>query len=147
MRSRAHYEGVDVPKITAAAAALLLVLVLAGCGDNGATGGTSSEQSKPTSQEASETPAAEDLTAEDEQFLSIVRGELLPDSGIADATDADLIAAGHDGCEQVEAGVPLEEIRLVEGEEPSSTGYYMDSSAIFFGAQQVYCPETIQQLD
>lgn len=89
-------------------------------------------------------PEASDADA---RFLEYVRSELLPTTQIADATDEQLIAAGHEGCEQVKAGVPLEEIRLVEGEEPSTTGYYLDTSAIFSGAQLAYCPETIQQLE
>lgn len=83
----------------------------------------------------------------DTRFLEYVRSELLPTTQIADATDEQLIAAGHEGCEQVKAGVPLEDIRLVEGEAPTAAGYYMDTSAIFSGAQMAYCPETIQKMD
>jgi hypothetical protein len=102
-----------------------------------------SETPEPLVADSPDAPAAEEVDA---QFLELVRGELLPGSGIKNATDQQLIAAGHDGCEQVKAGVALEDIRLVEGEKATSTGYYMDTSAIFLGAQQVYCPDTIQKI-
>ncbi|WP_270366137.1 DUF732 domain-containing protein [Microbacterium algeriense] len=145
-------------KITALAATALLAFTLSACGEDpeNASGESASTQSRSQNTE-SETPeplAAEPPTTSpsssaelDEKFLEVVRGELLPGSGITNATDEQLIAAGHDGCEQVKAGVPLEQIRLVDGEQPTSTGYYMDTSAIFFGAQQVYCPETIETID
>lgn len=93
-----------------------------------------------------ETPES-DPSAVDEAFLEYVRSEVLPTTQIADATDEQLIAAGHEGCQQIRDGVPLEDIRLVEGEEPTSAGYYMDTSAIFNGALYNYCPELIQKMD
>ena len=133
-------------RIVAIAAAAVLAITLTGCGED-----TTSTDAKPQSlmQEApssGDTEATESgpaLSADDERFLDLVRGELLFDTGIADATDDYLIAAGHDACAQVKAGVDLEKLRLVDGEKPAASGYYMDTSAILFGAQQVYCPETI----
>ncbi|MBE7952902.1 DUF732 domain-containing protein [Microbacterium sp. R1] len=141
-----------------AAVAAVLLLALAGCADGG-NAATETDRSSQRTAEDAPTGTPEPLAAEspttspsssaelDARFLDVVRGELLPGSGITNATDEQLIAAGHDGCEQVKAGVPLEQIRLVDGEQPTSTGYYMDTSAIFFGAQQVYCPETIETID
>lgn len=93
-----------------------------------------------------ETPVALDGDAADAKFLEIVRGELLPDTQIGNATDAQLIAAGHDACQQATDRVPWEDIRVVKDEKPATSGYYMDTSAILFGAQQIYCPETIEDV-
>jgi hypothetical protein len=93
-----------------------------------------------------ETPAALDGDAADAKFLEIVRGELLPDTQIGNATDAQLIAAGHDACQQATDHVPWEDIRVIKDEKPAASGYYMDTSAVLFGAQQIYCPETIQDV-
>lgn len=129
-------------------------MTLSACGDDApsSSGENTSTQSRTQSAE-SETPApltAETPSAEvsdaDAGFLDYVRSELLPTTQIADASDEQLIAAGHEGCEQIRAGVPLEEIRLVEGEVPTSAGYYMDSSAIFNGALYNYCPELIEPM-
>ena len=92
-----------------------------------------------------ETPTAPDDA--DAAFLAYVRAELAPETSIGDASDEALIAAGHTGCEQAAAGVPWEEIRLVEGEQPTWAGYYMDTSAILNGALYNYCPELIPDVE
>ncbi len=138
-----------------------LALVLTGCA-NGAGASGSGEGGQSAQQQAAEatptpTEAAGPLTATtpealpaedaDASFLRYVADELPPATSIADASDAQLIAAGHDACEQVSAGVPWENIRLVEGEEPSAQGYYLDSSAILNGALYFYCPDLIPKVD
>lgn len=88
---------------------------------------------------------ADDAEGADARFLEYVRTELalLPSTGIAHATDEELIAGGHEGCEQLREGVDPETIRLVEGEEPAASGYYMDTATIIGGAMREYCPDTI----
>ena len=128
-------------------------MTLSACGDDTAaqSGESTSTQSRTQSTE-SETP--EPLVAEtpstdaadvDTQFVEYVRSELalLPSTGIANAEDTQLVAAGHDACEQLLNGVDSESIRLIEGEQPTSGGYYTDSGAIIDGARRYYCPETI----
>lgn len=90
-------------------------------------------------------PAKDDSEDTDALFVEYVRSELtlLPSTGIAHATDEELITAAHDGCEQLIAGVDPETIRLVEGEEATSGGYFSDTGAIIDGARRFYCPETI----
>lgn len=144
-----------MPKITAAVAALLLVLALAGCGDDGATGDTSSEQSKPTSQEASETPTPltaqpTDAGGEDvETFLEFVHGRMATfKTQIPDATDEQLEAAGREACERLLDGESYELMSVIDGEELSEpAGYYFDSNAIIAGAQMHLCPETLEVPD
>lgn len=135
-------------RIAAITATVLLAITLTGCGED--TTATDAQpkslmQEAPSDAEATDSEAA--LSAEDVRFLEVVRGELLFDSGITEASDDTLIAAGYEACELVKAGTPLESLRLVEGEKPATSGYYMDTSAILFGAQQVYCPETIEDVD
>lgn len=139
-------------KAAAGIAAMVLAISLSGCG--GGSSATTDERSTASQSQSTSTAevddgenvATDELSHADEKFLAYVRSETLPATVIADASDAELIAAGHEGCEQVKAGVPLEEIRLVDGEEPTAGGYYMDTSAIFSGAQLAYCPETIPDL-
>ncbi|MEW2011413.1 DUF732 domain-containing protein [Microbacterium sp. NPDC078814] len=75
-------------------------------------------------------------------FLAYVRDNLLPETQIPNATDEQLIAAGHEACEQLESGVAAEDVRVVDGEKPhETTGYFYDSIAIRSGAVRSFCPE------
>ena len=142
-----------MPKVTAAVAALIVILALAGCADSGeqtisserssASSATEEETPTPLVAETAEPSAIGDDT--DLEFADYVRSELalLPQTGIADATDDQLVAAGQDACEQLLEGVDSESIRLVEGEQASAGGYYMDTLTIVDGARRYYCPETI----
>lgn len=94
-----------------------------------------------TSPLVAETPDATPPADADAAFLAYVRGDLLPTSGITDASDADLIAAGHVACDQLADGVAFEDVRVVEGEKPGSSGAYYDTSSIMNGAVVNYCPE------
>lgn len=95
---------------------------------------------------AAETPAADEPASEaDAVFLAYVE-EQTPTwttTRLPDLSDEDLIAAGHEACEQIAAGVPSETLRLVEDEEASPMGDFVDSSAIFNGAITAYCPELV----
>ena len=98
-----------------------------------------------------ETPAPEatDVAEADAAFLAYVEQETpdFTETVLPSMTDEELIAAGHEGCELMRVGTPLEEIRLVEGEQPTDAGYYLDTSAIFNGALYNYCPELIPDLE
>ncbi len=151
MRGRADYEGVDVPKVTAAVAALVLVLALAGCGESGASSDEATQRGAATSEESSASPeplAAETPTAapEDEaeqNFIAWVRDNLRPDNVIPNATDEQLVAAGQDGCEQIRADVAPDDLTVIDGEERDGGGYYRDSSVIITGARMFLCPDRI----
>lgn len=139
-----------MPKVTAATLSVtgLLLIALTGC--SGGTDSAGEQRTAPTTSE-SETPeeSAAPLTAEtadpettdaDEVFLAYVRDVLVPQSQITDATDQQLIDAGHEACAQLEAGVAYEDVRVVEGEQPLNDTYY-DSSAVMNGAITAYCSE------
>lgn len=143
-------------KVTGVAAALaaVLLLTLTGCAqaannasdDTAQRNSTSSEASSESPEPlASESAAAEadEASSADGEFVAYVRGELLPDTGIGDASDEQLVDAALKACELLLAGTDSESIRLVEGEQPAASGYYMDSAAIIDGARRFYCPETI----
>lgn len=140
-------------KVTATTAALLLAVTLSACGeDTAAESGESSSDTSRSQSVESETPAplvaetpSSDAENVDAEFVEYVRSELalLPSTGIANAEDDQLVAAGHEACKQLLAGVDSETIRLIEGEEPAASGYYMDSGTIIDGARRFYCPETI----
>lgn len=87
-----------------------------------------------------ETAAPKDDDA-DTIFLAYVRAELPPKTSIPNATDEQLIDAGHDACAQIAAGTPYEDVRVVQGEIPAPSGSYLDTSAIMNGAVTAYCPE------
>lgn len=133
-----------------AALTAVLLLTLTGCAET--AGNASEERVAPAAVESTEPLAAAEPTAEptedaDAAFLQYVVAELPPATSIADASDEQLIAAGHEACEQANAGVAWEEIRLVEGEQPTPNGDYLDSSAILNGALYNYCPELIPAVD
>lgn len=135
-----------------------LLLALAGCSGTPATGddarpAAAEEQTvEPTTPEPTptESETAPPLVAEtpdadtaDEDYLAFVRGDLVPNTGIRNASDEQLIAAGHDACEQIREGAAAEDLRLVEGEEPQPSGYFADSGSIVTGALNFYCRELI----
>lgn len=146
-------------KTRLAALTLVALLALTGCSAAGADSsnedvqrGSSTAATETPEPLVAETPDAdepgEDVTTEaDQEFLEYVQSELPPATSIGDASDAQLIVAGHEACAQAEAGVAWEDIRLVEGEQPSSGGYYLDSSAILNGALYNYCPDLIPAID
>lgn len=136
-------------KVTAALA-VLLALTLTGCAS--ATGNAAEERTAPVATETvtpEETPAplvaeepAPEASGPDAKFLEYVRGAILPETQIGNATDQQLIDAGHEACRQLEAGTALEDVRVVEGETAHpSTGAYYDTSAIMSGAILNYCPQ------
>lgn len=142
-----------MPKVTAATLAVtgLLLIALAGCAGEADSAG---EESAAPVVSASATPeesaaplvaetADPDSTDADRIFLEYVDAALQPDTQIADAADASLIDAGHQACEQILAGVPIEDVRVIEGETPNASGYYADSSNVRNAAQVAYCPETL----
>lgn len=141
-----------MPKVTAALTALLLAVVLTGCGDDQTpsaepapfAASAQSETPEDAAKDAAEsTPEPVELTPEDEAFLQYVEDEKPPASLLEEYSDAELVALGHDSCDVVRQGTPWEDIRMVEGEEPNTGGYYLDSSAVLNGALYNYCPELI----
>ena len=135
-----------MPKILALMAVLLLALTgCAGTPDTAPSQPQDSSQSTPAESTAplvAEAPVAPTVDAADAAFLEYVRENVLPETQIPNATDAQLIAAGHDACAQLESGVALENVRVVDGETPHpSTSAYYDTSAIMGGAILSYCPE------
>jgi hypothetical protein len=97
---------------------------------------------------ATPAPADSGQTSEaDARFLKYVADEKPPISLLDGYTDAALIERGHEACVQAEASVPWEDIRLVDDEEPTSAGYYLDTSAILNGALYNYCPELIPDVE
>ncbi|MEJ6554021.1 hypothetical protein PQI51_03160 [Microbacterium esteraromaticum] len=100
----------------------------------------------PTGASAEQTPEPE-VTADyisesdDAGYLAEVERRTPPQTVLGQFTDAQLIALGHDGCKQIDAGVKFEDLRLVDGEAPSAGGYYLDTSAVFNSALLNYCPQ------
>lgn len=123
-----------------AATAALMVVLLAGCSAPTTPDTASpSDQASPAPLVAS-TPAAEEPGADEAEqvFLTEVRSRLTQTS---DASDEQLIAAGHDACDQWAAGVAPEDQRHIEGEQPSGSGRYRESLAITLWAAETFCPQ------
>lgn len=155
MRGRADYEGVDVPKVTAAAAALVLVLALAGCGDDGgdasdrnnaADAGADRSTSAPDTPSASPEPLvaeSPDTSDPEELFLAEARARLFglgSATTIPNATDEQLLVAGHEACAALIAETPFTDVSVISGEERVQ-GSYLDSAAIASAGLLYLCPE------
>lgn len=154
MRGRADYEGVDVPKVTAAAAALVLVLALAGCGDGGdasdrnnaADAGADRSTSAPDTPSASPEPLvaeSPDTSDPEELFLAEARARLFglgSATTIPNATDEQLLVAGHEACAALIAETPFTDVSVISGEERVQ-GSYLDSAAIASAGLLYLCPE------
>jgi hypothetical protein len=92
---------------------------------------------------ADPTPSVDD----DDGYLAYVRAEMPPITQLDRYSDGDLIALGHEACKQISEKTPLENLRLVDGEEPTPQGYWLDTSAVFNGALLHYCPELMQKVN
>lgn len=145
----------NLTKTATATAALLLAITLSACGDDSASesGESAGVQSRSRSVE-SETPETTQTESPEEpsddsptdpeadaKFLEYVRDNLLPQTQIPDATDEELISAGHEACDQLDAGTALEDVRVVDGEQAHENGAFYDTSAIMNGAIVAYCPQ------
>lgn len=144
-----------MPKVTAATAALIAVLALAGCASGGTSDDASAERSSTTSESNAEQNSSEDetpapLTAETSEpegpealFVQEARDRLDglgAASTIPSATDEQLITGGRDACEALTAGTPFDDVTVIEGEERVQ-GSYLDSAAITTAAVLFFCPE------
>lgn len=131
----------------------VLLLGLTGCAGAGAGGNgdanvqhASTEQTKtPAPSGSSEPLVAEvrDATDADEQFLAEARDRL---SGLGsattvpNATDDQLIEAGHTACEALIAGTPFVDVSVIQ-EEERVQGSFLDSAAITSAGILYFCPE------
>lgn len=125
--------------------ALTIGLALAGCAGTPQepAGDTSKPAASPTETTAplvAETPTP-DASSPEAQFLTLVRAGMQPDTIIPDATDEQLLEAGNSACEQMRAGTPATEIRLIDGEQPNGLGTYVDSQNIASSAHTAMCPD------
>lgn len=123
---------------TLLAATLLAALALTGCttGETEPTAMESVETAPPLAvDEQSAEPVASDPDA---VFLDGLRPRLID---IKDATDEQLIDAGHRACEAFEAGIELMAMQLIDGEVPIGEGVHRDSINIATWASQAYCTE------
>lgn len=130
-----------------AALALLTALALTGCAgtaapevDERATSAESESESESAAPLVAESPSPDAEVGTDEAFLIAARDALEANGGssIPNATDEQLLAAGADACEQMRAGADMEDLRLVEGEQPTETGY-TDSTRIAGSAAKHLC--------
>ena len=126
-----------------AATAALLLLTLTGCTGTSETAPSATQsgdvkvevqrQGTPTVEPlVAETPAVQTLPT-DAQFLKDVRKALTNgrQTQIPNASDEQLLKAGHDACAAVAAGTPEAEITVIEGEKiDSDWGGYHDSNII-----------------
>lgn len=128
-----------------AALASVLVLVLTGCAGTpeSAPNGTAAPQESvtPLAAEPDTKPAGEEAGT-DEQYLTDVRKALTNgrETSIPNASDEQLIQAGHDACEQIANGTAEPDVRVIEGEPfDENWGAYQDSAIILTIAQGIYC--------
>ncbi|UPL13007.1 DUF732 domain-containing protein [Microbacterium galbinum] len=144
-------------KAVALAAALLLAMTLSACGDDApsSSGESTSTQSRTQSSTAeseaeSESPERpEPLVAQsppsdtDAQFLAEARDRLAglgSATTIPDASDEQLIAAGHEACDALISQQPFNDVSVIEGEERVQ-GSFLDSAAIASAGILYFCPE------
>jgi len=120
----------------------IAVLVLAGCSAAPVTETVTAPVETPTAETTPEPltvdPEVEAVAAGDEVFLTETRIRI---KSITNATDEQLISAGHKACELYAEGQTRMDMQLIEGEEPNGSGFYFDSIAIATWAAKAYCPE------
>jgi hypothetical protein len=134
-----------VMKRAGVAVGVALLLALAGCAAPATE--TAPEPEVEVSEEATdelvaETPEVEDALTPEDAYLEMLRPgiEASSTTQIGNATDDQLIQAGHDACEQLADGTDSFDVRVVEGEQPTEVGY-ADSFRIAAVALEHLCPE------
>lgn len=135
-----------MPKRTAAIAAVaVLLFALTGCGEDAdatpagfADTAASAEKPAPLVADVTEAPA----DSVEAQYLEHLRRALEGSGGnsIPDATDEQLIAAGHEACEQMAAGATYGDVRVVDDEPETEVGF-KDSNRIAATASIYFCTE------
>lgn len=141
-------------KIRLALVSAVLLLALTGCADTGASAGEDqssasqqrSSEATPTPSESSspvvaETPKSLEGEEAEAAFLKDVRNRLPENTQIPNANDSELLTAGAQACEQMLTVESVNDIRLIDGEQPNPVGVYMDSRTINGSAAQFLCPE------
>lgn len=138
-----------MPKRTAATitAAALILLTLAGCAGTpeeapseprGFVQSVPSQTAEPLVAEATEPAEVGTDTAYLEQLRKALEGS--GGNSIPDATDEQLVTAGHEACEQMLSGVDQFDVRVVENEPETGVGY-KDSLRIAGAAIKHFCPD------
>lgn len=122
-----------------AVGAALMVALLAGC-----SAPAVDEPIESAAPLVAESPSAQvESDSDPEQtYIEVLRAgtEAAPSTQVGDATDEQFLQAGHDACEQLAAGADVFDVRVVEGEQPTETGY-SDSIRIAATALEYLCPE------
>ena len=121
----------------------IAVLVLAGCSAAPVTETVTAPVETPTAETTPEPltvdPEVAAVAAGDEVFLTETRIRI---KSIKNATDEQLISAGHEACELFSEGQTRMDMRLIDGEEADAdTGWFWDSIVISTWAAKAYCPE------
>jgi hypothetical protein len=128
--------------------ATALLLLLSGCsGEDQVNVAVESATPPSNAVTASEEPLTAETPAEapsaatpEAAFLVKVR-DILPDNtSIPNATDAQLLAAGQEACEQMAGGADSTMVSVIDGEQKDGAGYYQDSARIGAVAKQTICP-------
>jgi len=131
---------------------LVLLLALSACSGTETTGGQSDATPAEATAQAGAQSAEADapLTAKtaepttgpsspESAFLTEVREKLPDDTSIPDATDAQLLTAGGQACEQMAQGTDFSAVNVIEGEQPNDLGVHPDSALIAAVARKTLC--------
>ena len=140
-----------MPKVTAATLAVTALIVLGLTGCTGTPESSGDERTAPTVADSpAPSPTRDPLVAEtpeevnaDEQFVAEARDRLAglgAATSIPNATDDQLVDAGREACEQLVAGMPFNDVSVIEGEQRVQ-GSYLDSAAIATAGLLFFCPE------
>lgn len=137
-------------RTTFAAIAAVALLTLTGCAES-ASNATAERSVVETTAPAIPSETPEPLVAEtpaasataDVLFVAEARDRLASlgtATTIPNATDEQLITAGHEACEALLAQTPFADISVIEGEERVQ-GSFLDSTAIASAGILYFCPE------
>lgn len=127
-------------KVFAVAAALLL---LTGCASTpeeasdaqaDATAVEEVEAAPLVAEEAAPEPGTPEAA-----YLELVRQYEARDPLFVEASDEELVAAGKLACEQMSGGTEIDDVRVVDGEQPDSYGVSGVSRAIAVVARDTLC--------
>ncbi len=88
-----------------------------------------------TSEAGSDSPRTPDAA-----FLAQVRDALPDDTTIPNATDAQLLDAAREACDQMAAGTDPSAVAVIEGEPVNGLEIHEDSAAIAILAKKTICP-------
>jgi hypothetical protein len=130
-------------RVGAGVALALVALVLAGCSAEASEAPSQARiaqapDESPAAQPSTDTPDYIDADADEDEFLRASRAGL---RGMDESTDAELLAAGYDSCQQLSGGTEVGDVEVFPEVNPAEIVENWNDEAVAGLASETLCTE------